>query len=267
MIILLLIFIGLFACRIPDVRIRNFIYISLVFYFLVSVYYFLLESITNVECCLKVRPNSEVYLWTIKPVCLLNCNVKDYNNTRKVISSDNGDIIYNITNSTINLNEEKIYYCYVSDEGDLSTTHCEYIKKYDSEFEHDVNEIQPPASSNNEPESISNISSSNNDSIADDNMKQTLGNVIDEKIEKSTIRRVVPITSLEPVLEENSEDLVDTSTEKCLDKIYGKNIVDMKQYDKPVEAILNDRTIGKSMKRGLVYENDPEMYDYFSKYT
>lgn len=63
------------------------------------------------------------------------------------------------------------------------------------------------------------------------------------------------------------EPLIETENEKYLDKIYddSKNI-NLTKFDKPLEAILDDRSLGTKVDHDLKHENNPLLFDNFAKF-
>lgn len=264
MIILLLIFTGLFACRIPNVHIRNFIYSTIFIYILLQLYDYLTRS-NSIKCRLNVNPNSSVVMWTNGPIMVDFDDATDNVCSKISVSDNNGSIFYYV--NTIN---ENIYYRYIIDDITTSSIYKKNIVEHDDNdmiiVEHESIDSNvdglPPASMPVEEEIID-----LNNSVSKE-PKSSLANVTNEKIENKTLRRVKPVIALEPVTEERSEDLIDDlSEEKYIENIHNSKNIDMKQYTKPVEAILNDRVMSKHMIKGIVYENDPDMYYKYKKYT
>lgn len=263
MIILLLIFIGLFACRIPKTRVRNFIYSSIFIYILLHLYDYLTYD-DSVKCRLNVNPNSSIVMWTEGPI-MTDFDDNTNNICSKIsVSDDNGSIFY-----YVNTVKEKIYYRYIIDDITTSNIFTKNIIKHDDDdmivvkyetIDSQVNELAPSSMPIEEDEEEEEEAPSS----MPQELKSSLANVTNEKIEKRTIRRIKPVISLEPVAEERSEDLYDE--EDYINNIHNSKNIDMKQYSKPVEAILDDRVMSKHMIKGIVYENDPDLYYKLKKY-
>jgi len=269
MFILLFIFAALFACRIPDKNVRVFIYSCLIITVILNTYKYISDlHQNNVICTIHVIPNTRVIVWTDAPLKIYN-TIFDSPIYSTILSSDsNGKVTFEIEKSSIklvdNISKETIYYRYLMNNNKLSNINKTYINNVCKSYANDVSAPAPTPT----PTSTSTSDKSLTNHKVIFAPTQTIGNNIDEKIDNLTIRRL-KIIKLDPVLEENTEDLLDyeTSDSKStfLDKIYDNSST--QTFNRPLEAILDDRAFGTKINHKKLYENDLNMYGNLAKFT
>ena len=244
MYIFLLIFAAaLYASTIKDYMTRNLVFLILLLGFIYNACLYLEQPTKKLH--IYVEPNSKVMLWSDKLKVYNGLFGSIYSN--ELTSDDTGKVYFYVHDDTYTDVEYPIYFRYIMGNR-MSVVNTTYVNK----------EVAPAPSSYEEP-NIVRVERTVHETS--DLMKQVK---VMEKIEKKTLRRTSDIMALETIPEENTDDL---ETENNLDKYFPGPIVDTKEFDRPLEAILDDRNFQTKIDHDMVYENACNMGKSFHKFT
>ena len=205
----------------------------------------------NLKFQFNAETNTKIIVWVNKPLKLRN-TIMDSEKYSDIIYVDRtGKVIVYIDIQDVDLKNQFVYYRYIMNDNKMSIVHKLPLL---SEAPASAPASAPVSA---EPKKLPMKPSSSKLFAAELNTMK--------KIDDLIVRRTKDITKLESIVEEDSSDL-DSIPDDELDKFF-KTSVDVKQFTKPLEAILDDRSFAIKTDHGKTYENVCDLDEKLAKFT
>lgn len=243
---------------IQDDSLRRFLFVCVILSILVKICKICQAKKANcIDFQFVAEPNTKIIVWVNKPLKLYTTILNSGKYSDIIYVNDTGNVTVNvIDDKNINSANSFVYYRYIMNGNKLSIIHkLPFMHTAPSSVTPPSSSMAPPSS--REPEKLP-LKTPSKKPFASE-----LTTI--KKIEDLTLRRTKDITKLESIVEEDSSDL-DSIPDDELDK-YFKTSDNLKQFTKPLEAILDDRSFAIKTDHGKTYENVYDLDEKLAKFT